>query len=147
MTIGEIIKQYRKEHGLSQRQFAHLCGDVSNGYISMIEQGKNPVNGKPIILSVEKVAMFARAMGMSMNQLCEMADDMPIDIGSSAKHSIGDQITAPFRSPEWRVMSEGLGTLESINKAAFLATYNYLKAMYPDIFTERIDDDAHDTES
>lgn len=85
MTLGEIIRVYRKEHGLSQRQFANLCGDVSNGYISMIEHGKNPVNGKPIILSVEKVAMFARAMGMSINQLVEMADDMPIDIGDSAK--------------------------------------------------------------
>ena len=52
---------------------------------------------------------------------------------------------APSRSPEWRVLSEGLGDLEKKNKAAFQATYNYLTAMYPDIFTERNDDD--DTES
>ena len=49
------------------------------------------------------------------------------------------------RSPEWRVLSEGLGDLEKKNKAAFQATYNYLTAMYPDIFTERTDDD--DSES
>jgi len=148
MTIGEIIREYRKEHGLSQRQFASLCGDVSNGYISMIERGKNPVNGKPIILSVEKVAMFAHAMGMSMNQLVEMADDMPIDIGTGANdrlYSLGEKLTAPSRSNEWRMLSEGLAKLEIRNNAAFQATANYLQAMYPDIFTERTDDDANDT--
>ena len=110
----------------------------------MIEHGKNPVNGKPIILSVEKVAMFARAMGMSMNQLVKMADDMPIDIGSSADdtlHAIGEQLTAPSRSSEWRALSEGLARLEIRNNAAFKATANYLSAMYPEIFVERNDDD------
>jgi transcriptional regulator with XRE-family HTH domain len=41
MTLGEYIKKYRSEHGLSQRQFANLCG-VSNGYASMLEKGMNP---------------------------------------------------------------------------------------------------------
>ena len=58
---------------------------------------------------------------------------------------LGDQLTAATRSPEWRVLSEGLGVLEKKNNVAFQATYNYLTAMYPDIFTERNDDD--DTES
>ena len=150
MTIGEIIRVYRKEHGLSQRQFANLCGDVSNGYISMIEHGKNPVNGKPIILSVEKVAMFARAMGMSMNQLVEMADDMPIDIGGSMNDKnqpTGNKSPAPVRSSEWRMLSEGLAQLELRNQAAFKATTAFLTTMYPDIFTERTDDDDTDTES
>ena len=57
----------------------------------------------------------------------------------------GSHFSSSSRSPEWRVLSEGLGNLEKKNKAAFLATYNYLTAMYPDIFTERTDDD--DTES
>lgn len=144
MTIGEIVKMYRKEHGLSQRQFAEQCGDITYGYISMIEQGKNPSTGKPIVLSIEKVASLARAMGMTLHQLVDLADDSPVSV-SEKLHSLGDQLTAPSRSPEWRVLSEGLGTLEKKNKAAFQATYNYLTAMYPDIFTERTDDD--DTES
>ena len=150
MTIGEIIRVYRKEHGLSQRQFAALCGDVSNGYISMIEKGKNPVNGKPIILSIEKVAMFARAMGMSMNQLMEMADDMPIDIGDSANdklQSIGQQLTAPFRSDRFITLSEGLAKMENENPQAFQALYTYLISAYPNDFTERTDDNANDSES
>ena len=144
MTIGEIVKLYREEHGLSQRQFAERCGDITNGYVSMIEQGKNPSTGKPIVPSIEKVASLARAMGLTLHQLLDMADDSPVTI-SEKLHSLGDQLTAPSRSPEWRVLSEGLGNLEKKNKAAFQATYNYLTAMYPDIFTERTDDD--DTES
>lgn len=144
MTIGEIVKLYREEHGLSQRQFAERCGDITNGYVSMIEQGKNPSTGKPIVPSIEKVASLARAMGLTLHQLLDMADDSPVTI-SEKLHSIGDQLTAPSRSPEWRVLSEGLGNLEKKNKAAFQATYNYLTAMYPDIFTERTDDD--DSES
>ena len=47
MTLGEYIKRYRKEHDLSQRQFAAQCG-LSNGYISMLERGENPKTHKPI---------------------------------------------------------------------------------------------------
>ena len=144
MTIGEIVKLYREEQGLSQRQFAERCGDITNGYISMLEQGKNPSTGKPIVPSIEKVASLARAMGLTLHQLVDMADDSPISTGEKLR-DLNKIRTSPERSPEWRVLSEGLGDLEKKNKAAFQATYNYLTAMYPDIFTERNDDD--DTES
>ena len=85
MTIGEIVKQYRDEHGLSQRQFAERCGDITNGYISMIEQGKNPSTGKPIVPSIDKVASLARAMGLTLHQLVDMADDSPVSTGASEK--------------------------------------------------------------
>lgn len=41
MTLRDLISAYRKDHGLSQRQFANQCG-LSNGYISMLEKGINP---------------------------------------------------------------------------------------------------------
>ena len=85
MTIGEIVKQYRDEHGLSQRQFAERCGDITNGYISMIEQGKNPSTGKPIVPSIDKVTSLARAMGLTLHQLVDMADDSPVSTGASEK--------------------------------------------------------------
>lgn len=144
MTIGEIIKQYRETHGLSQRQFAEKCGDITNGYISMIEQGKNPSTGKPIVPSIDKVALLARGMGMSLHELIEIADDSPVTIGESAEYKqkyIGQQLTAPSRSPEWRILSEGLETLEKKNKDAFQATYNFLITTYPEIFKGRTDDD------
>ena len=37
MKLSEIIKKYRKEHDLSQRQMGARCG-LSTGYISLIEK-------------------------------------------------------------------------------------------------------------
>ena len=37
MTLSDLVQEYRREHGLSQRQFASICG-LSNGYISMLSQ-------------------------------------------------------------------------------------------------------------
>lgn len=43
MKLSEIIKKYRKEHDLSQRQMGARCG-LSTGYISLIEK---EINRKP----------------------------------------------------------------------------------------------------
>lgn len=86
MTLGELIILYRKEHGLSQRAFAKVCGNVSNGYVSMIENGKNPNTGKPIVLSIDKLHALASGMGMSLQDLLEAVDDMPVDISASVKN-------------------------------------------------------------
>ena len=41
MTLGDIVKNYRTEHGLSLREFSRISG-VSNGYISMLEKNEHP---------------------------------------------------------------------------------------------------------
>ena len=40
MTLGDIIKKYRKETGLSQDAVAKRAG-VSNAYISILERNRN----------------------------------------------------------------------------------------------------------
>ena len=77
MTLGDIIIQYIKEHDLSQRQFALQCG-VSNGYISMLEDGKNRKTGKPITPSIPKLKLVASGMGMTLHDLFDRADDMDV---------------------------------------------------------------------
>ena len=47
MTLGNIVKQYRADNDLSMDEFARRCS-LSKGYISMIENGINPRNNKPI---------------------------------------------------------------------------------------------------
>ena len=141
MTIGELIKQYREDHKLSQRQFAELCGDVTNGYISMVEQGKNPSTGKPIIPSIDKLAAFARGMGMSLHQLVEMTDDSFVYIGESDEDNKGKK----KGSKEWRVLSEGFERMEKQEYDSFMAYFKMLTTTRPDLFNERNDDD--DTES
>ena len=60
MKLGDLIRKYREQHDLSQRQFAISCG-LSNGYISMLEKGRNPKNRAardPYLVTTEKVSRW-----------------------------------------------------------------------------------------
>lgn len=82
MKIGDLIRAYRDEHGLSQRQFANQCG-LSNGYISILEKGINPSTGKPVTPTLPQMKKLAVGMALTLSELFERVDDMPIDIGSN----------------------------------------------------------------
>ncbi len=82
MKLGDIIREYREAHDLSQRQFANLCG-LSNGYISMLEKGVNPGTGRPLTPTLPQLNKLAGGMKMSLSELFEVADDMPVDISSN----------------------------------------------------------------
>ena len=145
MTLGEIIREYRAEHRLSQRQFADLCsrgpdGRVTNGYISMVESGKNPTTGKPVIPSIDKIALFAQCMGMSLHHLLMMADDMPVYIGSESEMYEIEESTENVKTDdaEWRSLSPGWAQMTKEERQRAVAV---VKAMFPDRFTERNDDD------
>lgn len=80
MKLGELIIAYRKEHKLSQRQFAKKCGGVSNGYVSMLENDFNPATSKGITPSLDKLVCIASGMDMSVSELMEKVEDMPMDL-------------------------------------------------------------------
>lgn len=87
MKLGEIIKRYRTEHDLSQRQFAKLSG-LSHGYIPLIEKGLN-ANGYPLTPSITVMKQLADAMGMTLHELMTLTDeDMRIDLSYENNHSI-----------------------------------------------------------
>ena len=134
--IGPRLARVRKLRNMTQGQLAERVG-VTKQTISNYENGVR-------MPDFEILDAIAIALNTTLSYLIGSSDD-PDEQPRKALHDIGDQLTAPSRSPEWRVLSEGLGNLEKKNKAAFLATYNYLTAMYPDIFTERTEGD--DTES
>ena len=77
MTIGEIIKKYCSEHGMSYQQFAQ-ASKVSKGYISMLINGRNPRTGKPMKPTIETYNNIAGAMYMTVDQLFEIMDDAPV---------------------------------------------------------------------
>ena len=83
MKLGDIILNYRHEHSLSQRQFASKCNGLTNGYISMIENGLNPNSNKPIVPSLPKLKLLANGMEMSLDDLLAMMDNETVDINSS----------------------------------------------------------------
>lgn len=81
MTLGELIKEYRDKHGMSQRKFAIRCG-LSNGYISMLEDGKNPKTGKPLVPKIDKLMLIADGLGCTLSDLMNTIEDMEIDVSA-----------------------------------------------------------------
>lgn len=127
MTLGEYIKQYREAHGLSQRKFAELCG-VSNGYISMLEKNVNPKTGKPVTPQLERIALIAEAMGITVQDLFISVDDMPISLiidsekkattenGSGLSEKLVNAISKLSESGQQQAMSFVLYLLENEGK-------------------------------
>ena len=77
LTIGNAIIEYRKKHGLSQREFSRQCG-LSNGIISILEKGINPNTKEPIVPTLPTLNLLANGMGITVNSLIEMIEDLPI---------------------------------------------------------------------
>lgn len=74
MTLGDIIKTYRAEHGLSVRAFASRCG-LSNTYLATLERGVSP-RGDIVAPSVDTYRSIAAAMGITVNDLISQVDDL-----------------------------------------------------------------------
>ena len=74
MKIGEIIKLYRKSHGLSMGDFAQKTG-LSKAYISMLERNINSSTGKPIVPSGATLKSCALAMNISLRELFSQLDE------------------------------------------------------------------------
>lgn len=94
MKLGNLIKEYRESHDLSQRQFAMTCG-LSNGYISMLEKGKNPKTGRPVTPTLQQLKKLADGMGTTMMDMLEQVDDMPVDLATEAHSLAGKTISTP----------------------------------------------------
>lgn len=91
MTLGEIIKKYREENRLSQREFAKLTG-LSNSYISQLEMNQNSKNGLPIKPQLETIKAVADAMGTTVDVIFSQMDDITIDISKKLATSDGDEL-------------------------------------------------------
>jgi len=83
MKLGELLKQYRSEHDLSLRDFAKISG-ISNSYLSMLETGRHPRSGRPIVPTITKLNQIAQAMGIRIDDLVALLDDMPVRIDGDA---------------------------------------------------------------
>lgn len=73
MTLGQIIKKYRKNNNLSMVAFSERSG-ISKAYISLLEKNKNPKTGKPITPSIQCIKQAADGMNMDFNILFSMID-------------------------------------------------------------------------
>ena len=64
---------------MSQREFAKRCG-LSNGAISIIESGVNPHTHEPLVPTLSTINQLAKGMNISIQNLIESADDVPISL-------------------------------------------------------------------
>lgn len=129
MKLGDLIVLYRADHSLSQRQFANVCG-LSNGYISMLEKGKNPATNKPVTPTIPQLKKLSIGMGMTLMELLDQVDDMPIDMcGNEAEVSTQLSICArePFSdlSGDEQDLLRKFRCLDSRGKSAVLNVLNY----------------------
>lgn len=89
-SIGEMIKKYRQEHGMSMEEFASRCG-LSKAYISLIERGKNTRSDKPIVPSIDTVKAIADVLGVDLNVLLRsMGYDAPMNTVITIEPGYGD---------------------------------------------------------
>lgn len=118
--LRDLVIQYRTEHGLSQRQFALQCG-LSNGYISMIEKNRNPNTGLPMVPSLSALNKLAGGMGITLDTLFALAEDMPVDISvpeDAPTMNCGDRIRA--LREKLGLTLEQVGAYIGVNKATVL---------------------------
>ncbi len=91
MLLGEIVKTYREERGLSQRDFAAKSG-LSAGYISMLEKNRNPRTGDPIIPSLRTVKSIADAIGMTLDEIMVQMGDNLVSLNDEPIASSDDEL-------------------------------------------------------
>lgn len=74
MKIGDYVKNYRREHGLSMQAFGDKCG-LSRAYISILEKGINPTTNKPFSPTLETLKKIADVTNTDLDTLLKMLDD------------------------------------------------------------------------
>ena len=88
MTIGQIIKNFRVEHGLSQDDMAERTG-LSKSYISILERNRNPKTGEPPVASLKTIKLVAQAMSADFDAVFSQLDpDMKIAIGEQLPETV-----------------------------------------------------------
>ena len=85
MTIGDVIKEFRKLNDLNLEEFGKMCG-LSRSYISMLENNKDP-RGNPVNPSLETVDKIATAIGVDTDALVGQIDQ---DVVINRKKSFTD---------------------------------------------------------
>lgn len=89
MTLGDIIKNYRRKHKLSMDAFSSKSG-ISKAYISLLEKNKHPKTGKAIAPSIQCIKQAADGMNIDFNILFGMIDgDVTIEENANIRPSKG----------------------------------------------------------
>lgn len=84
MTLGDMIKNYRAEHRLSQDAIASRTG-LSKAYISILERNINPSTGRPPEPTIKTIGLVAKAIGSDFDSVVSNLDpDIVISLQEQA---------------------------------------------------------------
>lgn len=108
MRLGEIIKEYRETHSITQQQFADNA-KVSKAYISMMENNKTGRSNTEAVPSIETYERIAKALNMSLHELCELAREQRVP----SKDELKTAMASAIRIPVYGTVATGM-PLESI---------------------------------
>lgn len=98
MTIGDVIKEFRKLNELNLEEFGKMCG-LSKSYISMLENNKDP-RGNPVNPSLETIDKIASAIGVDTDALVGQIDQ---DVVVNRKKPLTDFDTSEEESAtKWK---------------------------------------------
>lgn len=105
--LGEYIKNYRKEHELSLRQFAKMC-DISHTHIDSIERGVDPRTGKTVKISNETILKIANAIDVKPDYLFNLSIGVDVNTENKkedefitmAAHRADDSNSSPVKDIE-----------------------------------------------
>lgn len=79
MQLGEVITQYRYDHGMSQREFAARAG-ISTAQICRLEKGMNSKGSTFLNPTVTTIQKCARAMNVPFEKLYNQLYDGEITV-------------------------------------------------------------------
>lgn len=103
MELSVIIKKFREDNSLTMQEFANMA-NLSKGYISMIENGRNPQNKRALVPSIETYSKLAGAMGISLDDLVLLLDGARVRLNAPSssvqKHSDEYLIINAYRNAD-----------------------------------------------
>lgn len=112
MTLGDIIKEYRTNHGMNIRDFSTRSG-LSRAYISILERNVNPKTGKPVAPSIEIIKKVADAIGKDFNEIFSSIDSTTKIIVN--RHIADCRNSSSGNPPEIAVAASRSDTSESMD--------------------------------
>lgn len=133
MRLSEVLKNYREENDLSQREFARMCG-LSNSLISILEMGVNPQTGKAMDPDLRTYRRLADGMGITVDDLFTRIKE-DVHQGSAGMSSFDHAvIEALHQNPKLRMLFDLQKDMSDSNLNVVLGVVNA-------IAKERGDDD------
>ena len=131
MKLGDIIRMYREDHFLSQREFARRC-QLSNAQISLLEKGVG-ARGEPFMPSYRTLNKVAKGMGLTSEALIMQCDDFDIDISDDSRleNSLVEQfVEAQRRSPDEEMLLQAYRMIPQEHRIEAMQAVLQIKLKY-----------------